>query len=353
MQLIVLIEIRHFPSNQFYEGKLEDAPSIVAEVGSIATAATAALSTTTVDDGIVCCPYVSYEPRTKLQSSSSKAQSSAVYRIGPVNFIDCKEHFPEIRVGKSYRNDGEAEYIARVVHELIVNIHSTTASFIKTRPCDQTTTTAATTPATTTATTLATAAATVSVGVISFYQAQVHKLKSLLHPYIQKNPQSTLAAAAAASNSNSNASSRSVSKVASHLSLVPDATNSPCVNVDVEVNTVDGFQGREMDVIILSCVRSHHSIVSSHTSSSSYHGNSRNSKSSDYGHKHKHKHNIGFVADDRRLNVAITRARKCLIVIGSGDTLSTDRSWCRLIESLQDRGFVWPDVDPATLMFAQ
>jgi senataxin len=73
--------------------------------------------------------------------------------------------------------------------------------------------------------------------------------------------------------------------------------------LDVEVNTVDGFQGREMDFIIFSCVRS-------------------NSSSG-----------IGFLSDIRRLNVALTRARFCLMLIGHGYTLSQhNETWSRLIE---------------------
>ena len=60
----------------------------------------------------------------------------------------------------------------------------------------------------------------------------------------------------------------------------------------LEISTVDGFQGREKEIIILSLVRSNQ------------------------------KHQVGFLSDSRRLNVAITRPRRMLVVIGDIDTIT-------------------------------
>ena len=69
---------------------------------------------------------------------------------------------------------------------------------------------------------------------------------------------------------------------------------------DVPVSSVDAFQGRETDIIVLSCVRS------------------------GLG-------GLGFVGDVRRLNVALTRARCSLIIIGDAGTLAQNDHWAALI----------------------
>ncbi|XP_008781447.2 probable helicase MAGATAMA 3 isoform X2 [Phoenix dactylifera] len=75
----------------------------------------------------------------------------------------------------------------------------------------------------------------------------------------------------------------------------------------VDINTVDGFQGREKDIAIFSCVRAN----------------------SGKG--------IGFVSDFRRMNVGITRARSSVLVVGSASTLMQDDHWKNLVKSAQDR----------------
>ena len=81
------------------------------------------------------------------------------------------------------------------------------------------------------------------------------------------------------------------------------------IGSSIEINTVDGFQGREKDIVIFSCVRSGHETF------------------------HSNNNQIGFLNDARRLNVAITRAKSCLIVIGNSKALYQDKVWSSYINS--------------------
>jgi superfamily I DNA and/or RNA helicase len=74
----------------------------------------------------------------------------------------------------------------------------------------------------------------------------------------------------------------------------------------VEAKTVDGFQGREKPVIIFSCVRS-------------------NPKGA-----------VGFLKDKRRLNVALTRAQRGLVVIGDPNTLKSNQVWSSWLEFVKE-----------------
>jgi predicted DNA helicase len=76
----------------------------------------------------------------------------------------------------------------------------------------------------------------------------------------------------------------------------------------LEIKTVDGFQGREKEVVIVSFVRSN--------------------KMGE----------IGFLRDLRRLNVSITRAKRKLVLIGDSTTLEHEGCYKRLIESAKERG---------------
>lgn len=77
----------------------------------------------------------------------------------------------------------------------------------------------------------------------------------------------------------------------------------------ITINTVDAFQGQERDVIAISFVRS-------------------NDKSE-----------VGFLGDIRRTNVAMTRARKKLIMIGDSATLGSHAFYVELLDYVQERGY--------------
>lgn len=85
------------------------------------------------------------------------------------------------------------------------------------------------------------------------------------------------------------------------------------VSAFVEVSTVDAFQGREADVMILSCVR-----APKHGQAGSL------QRTASTG--------VGFLQDVRRMNVAITRARRSLWVLGHLMTLHQSRPWRKLAE---------------------
>ncbi len=77
----------------------------------------------------------------------------------------------------------------------------------------------------------------------------------------------------------------------------------------ITINTVDAFQGQERDVIAISFVRS-------------------NEKSE-----------VGFLGDIRRTNVAMTRAKKKLIMIGDSATLGSNPFYVKLIDYVQEGGY--------------
>jgi superfamily I DNA and/or RNA helicase len=76
----------------------------------------------------------------------------------------------------------------------------------------------------------------------------------------------------------------------------------------IEVDTVEGFQGREKEAILISMVRSNNS------------------------------GEIGFLSDTRRMNVAITRARRLLVLIGDSATVTGDPFFGRLLEHVEQQG---------------
>lgn len=77
---------------------------------------------------------------------------------------------------------------------------------------------------------------------------------------------------------------------------------------DVKISTVDSFQGQEADVIIISLVRSND------------------------------KGEIGFLNDTRRMNVAMTRAKHKLVMVGDSATISNSTFYKNLLDYLEANG---------------
>lgn len=78
--------------------------------------------------------------------------------------------------------------------------------------------------------------------------------------------------------------------------------------LSLSVSTIDGFQGQERDVVYISLVRS-------------------NTKGE-----------IGFLSDYRRMNVAMTRARKLLVIIGDSATIGNNGFYSDLLEYCEQEG---------------
>ncbi|XP_045832762.1 helicase sen1-like [Trifolium pratense] len=107
----------------------------------------------------------------------------------------------------------------------------------------------------------------VSIGIISPYKAQVNEIQEKVKQYMISDPHFT-----------------------------------------VNVRSVDGFQGGEEDIIIISSVRSNLG------------------------------GNVGFLSDRRRANVSITRARHCLWIVGNATTLTNSNSvWRRVVDDAMKR----------------
>ncbi|WP_445664581.1 IGHMBP2 family helicase [Fodinibius sp. AD559] len=79
---------------------------------------------------------------------------------------------------------------------------------------------------------------------------------------------------------------------------------------NLEIKSVDGFQGREKEVVIISLTRSN-----------------KNRR-------------IGFLEDVRRLNVSLTRAKRKLIVVGDSSTIASHEIYANFIDYVRDRGKV-------------
>lgn len=54
------------------------------------------------------------------------------------------------------------------------------------------------------------------------------------------------------------------------------------------------------------------------------------------------KGDIGFMKDERRINVALTRSKHILIVIGNGDTLGSNETWDKFLKWTSSKQLYYP-----------
>jgi superfamily I DNA and/or RNA helicase len=87
-------------------------------------------------------------------------------------------------------------------------------------------------------------------------------------------------------------------------------------NIAAEIKTIDSFQGREKEVVIFSAVRAGKAGKDSRANP---------------------KRTIGFVADGRRLNVALSRAKDVCVVVGDLNRLQTNKTWKAIINEARKK----------------
>lgn len=184
----------------------------------------------------------------------------------PVQFIDTAGAGFEDELepdGYSKLNQGEAHLVTRIVNELL-------ASGLIAR----------------------------DIAVIAPYSAQVRLLRSMIQ---QAASDSKDGSGMNTKNDFQKTSTTSVAIQIDDSGIMRNMLPEP----GIEIDTVDGFQGREKEAIVISLVVSNN------------------------------RQEIGFLSDTRRINVALTRARRKLIVIGDSSTLGGNEFYDFFLKSME------------------
>lgn len=138
------------------------------------------------------------------------------------------------------------------------------------------------------------------IGIISPYNAQVDLLRNLIRsdPLLSGTPSS--------SGPSSSSGNKKGASTSSSSSFTPKGTIR-----DLEISSVDSFQGREKECVIYTLVRSN-----------------------------PH-HNVGFLSSDQRTNVAITRAKRILIIVADTETCGSHKFLKRMFDFCEKNGQYW------------
>jgi superfamily I DNA and/or RNA helicase len=98
-----------------------------------------------------------------------------------------------------------------------------------------------------------------------------------------------------------------VKKLKTKIAYLPDT--------ELKIGTVEDFQGQERQIILVSTVRSEEQYSAS-----------------------DRKFNLGFLNCQKRINVAVSRARSLLVIFGKQSVLVKDKSWKKLLEFSKANG---------------
>lgn len=248
VQYRMLPEICRFPSKAFYRNELVDGDNVKAS-----SYVPKYLSSVGTDDG-----------------GGASNDHSRTY-LKPVLFFDLKDSKESlVESSMSYVNRQEALMCVNLAHAVLAEAQRT-QSPVK------------------------------SIGIITPYQEQLSELRTCFAQHSRGfHPESVTYCPTRGSRDEAEdgevAEEETKSETESVFAPVIDLSKH-----DIEMNTVDAFQGREKDVIIFCCVRA----------------NARG--------------DVGFLSDKRRMNVALTRARFGMYVIGDSKTLRRSSIWESLI----------------------
>ena len=268
-------DICHFPSTAFYQGLLKsypkpkDRPTPSGFLWPVET--------------IPVCFIAVSGPENERRTLGSQISPPTISRVTPSSLSDTDEAVSEAKEallatrGYSYCNPKEAEEIGHVLKALL-SASSKRLPFSVAGPEE--------------------------IGVISPYNGQVRLLQQKLPILLPSLSSGSESRPKPQRTTVGKARGRGEGRGSGGDDDDPDESSLS----SLEVKSVDGFQGREKEVIIFSAVRS----------------NERGG--------------VGFLSDYRRLNVAITRARRGLIVVGDPRTLMRDKTWAAWLRWIQSKG---------------